>query len=65
MESVFSAVLVSVITSFLITVMLLRGYSNRLTEMLDSFFRNELQTLEEMRKLVLDTIDEIANKKIH
>lgn len=65
MESVFSAVLVSVITSFLITVMLLRGYSNRLTEMLDSFFRNELQALEEMRKLVLDTIDEIANKKIH
>ncbi|RSK06047.1 hypothetical protein D8787_04120 [Streptococcus mitis] len=65
MESVFSAVLVSVITSFLITVMLLRGYSNRLTEMLDSFFRNELQAREEMRKLVLDTIDEIANKKIH
>lgn len=45
--------------------MLLRGYSNRLTEMLDSFFRNELQAREEMRKLVLDTIDEIANKKIH
>ena len=65
MESVFSAVLVSVITSFLITVMLLRGYSNRLTEMLDSFFRNELQAREEMRKLVLDTIDEIVNKKIH
>lgn len=65
MESVFSAVLVSVITSFLITVMLLRGYSTRLTEMLDSFFRNELQAREEMRKLVLDTIDEIANKKIH
>lgn len=65
MESVFSAVLVSVITSFLITVMLLRGYSNRLTAMLDSFFRNELQAREEMRKLVLDTIDEIANKKIH
>ena len=65
MESVFSAVLVSVITSFLVTVMLLRGYSNRLTEMLDSFFCNELQAREEMRKLVLDTIDEIANKKIH
>ena len=62
MESVFSAVLVSVITSFLVTVMLLRGYSNRLTEMLDSFFSNELQAREEMRKLVLDTIDEIANK---
>ena len=65
MESVFSAVLVSVITSFLVTVMLLRGYSNRLTEMLDSFFRNELQAREEMRKLFLDTIDEIANKKTH
>lgn len=65
MESVFSAVLVSIITSFLVTVMLLRGYSNRLSEMLDSFFRNELQAREEMRKLVLDTIDEIANKKIH
>ena len=65
MESVFSAVLVSVITSFLVTVMLLRGYSNRLSEMLDSFFRNELQTREKMQKLVLDTIDEITNKKIH
>ena len=64
MESVFSAVLVSIITSFLVTVMLLRGYSNRLTEMLDSFFRNELQAREEMRKLFLDTIDEIANKKL-
>ena len=63
MESVFSAVLVSAITSFLVTVMLLRGYSNRLTEMLDSFFRNELQAREKMRKLVLDTIDEISNKK--
>jgi len=65
MDSVFSAILVSVITSFLVTAMLLRGYSNRLTEMLDSFFRNELQTREKMQKLVLDTIDEIANKKIH
>ena len=65
MESVFSAVLVSVITSFLVTVMLLRGYSNRLTEMLENFFDNELQTREKMQKLVLDTIDEIANKKIH
>lgn len=63
MESVFSAVLVSVITSFLVTVILLRGYSNRLTEMLDSFFRNELQIREKMQKLVLDTIDEITNKK--
>ncbi|WP_173212788.1 MULTISPECIES: hypothetical protein [unclassified Streptococcus] len=62
MESVFSAVLVSVITSFLVTVMLLRGYSNRLTEMLDSFFQNELQAREKMQKFVLDTINEIANK---
>lgn len=62
MESVFSAVLVSVITSFLVTVMLLRGYPNRLTEMLDSFFQNELQAREKMQKFVLDTIDEIANK---
>lgn len=65
MDSVFSAILVSVITSFLVTVMLLRGYSNRLTEMLENFFDNELQTREKMQKLVLDTIDEIANKKIH
>ena len=63
MDSVFSAILVSVITSFLVTVMLLRGYSNRLTEMLENFFDNELQTREKMQKLVLDTIDEIANKK--
>ena len=62
MESVFSAVLVSVITSFLVTVMLLRGYSNRLTEMLDSFFQNELKAREKIQKFVLDTIDEIANK---
>ena len=62
MESVFSAVLVSVITSFLVTVMLLRGYSNRLTEMLENFFDNELQAREKMQKFVLDTIDEIANK---
>jgi hypothetical protein len=40
----------------------LRGYSNRLTEMLDSFFQNELQAREKMQKFVLDTIDEIANK---
>ena len=50
MGSVFSAVLVSVITSFLVTVMLLRGYSNRLTEMLDSFFQNELQAREKKQK---------------
>lgn len=62
MESVFSVVLVSAITSFLVTVILLRAYSNRLTKMLDSFFRNELQAQEKMQKFVLDTIDEIANK---
>lgn len=62
MESVFSAVLVSVITSFLVTVILLRGYSNRLTEMLENFFDNELQARKEIRKLVLDTMDRIANK---
>ena len=63
MESVFSVVLVSVITSFLVTAMLLRGYSNRLTEMLENFFENELQAREKMQKLTLDIIDEIANKK--
>ena len=62
MDIVISAILVSVITSFLVTVMLLRGYSNRLTEMLDSFFQNELKAREKMQKFVLDTIDEIANK---
>ena len=62
MESVFSAVLVSIITSFLVTVMLLRGYSNRLSEMLDSFFRNELQARKEIQKLTLDTMDRISNK---
>ena len=65
MEVFLYVVIVSAITSFLVTVMLLRAYSDRLTEMLDSFFRNELQTREKMQKLVLDTIDEIANKKIH
>ena len=63
MESVFSAVLVSVITSFLVTAMLLRGYSNRLTEMLKTFFNEEWQARKELRKLVLDTMDRIANKK--
>ena len=63
MESVFSSVLVSVITSFLVTVMLLRGYSNRLTEMLETFFNEEWQVRKELRKLVLDTMDIIANKK--
>ena len=65
MESVFSAVLVSVITSFLVTVMLLRAYSNRLTKRLETLFDNEQQTMEEIQKLVLDTMDRIANKKIH
>lgn len=63
MESVFSVVLVSVITSFLVTAMLLRGYSNRLTEMLENFFDNELQVRKEIQKLTLDTMDRIANKK--
>ena len=62
MDSVLSAILVSVITSFLVTVMLLRGYSNRLTEMLETFFDNEWQAREAIRKLVLDTMDRIANK---
>ena len=65
MDSVFSAILVSIITSFLVTVMLLRGYSNRLSEMLDSFFNKERQTREEIRKLALDTMARVANKKIH
>lgn len=62
MDSVLSAVLVSVFTSFLVTVMLLRGYSNRLTEKLETFFNMERQAREEIRKLVLDTMDRIANK---
>lgn len=63
MDSVFSAILVSIITSFLVTVMLLRGYSNRLTKRLETLFDNEQQTMEEIQKLVLDTMDRIANKK--
>ena len=62
MESVFSAVLVSAITSFLVTVMLLRAYSNRLTERLDTFFNKEWQAREEIIKLALDTMARIANK---
>ena len=62
MESVFSAVLVSVITSFLVTVMLLRGYSGRLTERLNTFFNKEWQAREEMLKLALDIMARIANK---
>ncbi len=62
MESVFSVVLVSAITSFLVTIMLLRGYSGRLTERLDTFFNKEWQAREEMIKLALDTMARIANK---
>ena len=62
MDIVLSAILVSVITSFLVTVMLLRGYSNSLTEMLETFFDKEWQAREELQKLVLDTMDRIANK---
>ena len=58
----FFVVIVSAITSFLVTVMLLRGYSNRLTEMLENFFDNELQARKEVQKLTLDTMDRIANK---
>lgn len=63
MDSILSAILVSVFTSFLVTVMLLRGYSNRLTKRLETLFDNEQQTMEEIQKLVLDTMDRIANKK--
>lgn len=63
MEVFLYVVIVSAITSFLVTVMLLRGYSNRLTEMLDTFFNKERQTREEIRKLALDTMARIANKK--
>ena len=62
MDSVLSAILVSVITSFLVTVMLLRAYSGRLTERLDTFFNKEWQAREEMIKLALDTMARIANK---
>ncbi|WP_172934706.1 hypothetical protein [Streptococcus sp. 2106] len=65
MEVFLYVVIVSAITSFLVTVMLLRGYSNRLTEKLDTFFNKERQTREEIRKLALDTMARIANKKIH
>lgn len=63
MDSVLSAILVSVFTSFLVTVMLLRGYSNRLTERLDTFFNKEWQAREEILKLALDTMARIANEK--
>lgn len=50
MVDFLSVVIVSAITSFLVTVMLLRAYSDRLTEMLDTFFNKELEAREEMRK---------------
>lgn len=62
MDSVLLAILVSVFTSFLVTVMLLRAYSGRLTERLDTFFNKEWQAREEMIKLALDTMARIANK---
>lgn len=63
MDIVISAVLVSILTSFLVTVMLLRAYSNRLTERLNTFFNKEWQAREEIIKLALDTMARIANKK--
>ncbi|MDU2138632.1 MAG: hypothetical protein E7E71_02170 [Streptococcus mitis] len=63
MEVFLYVVIVSAITSFLVTVMLLRAYSNRLTKRLETLFDNEQQTMEEIQKLVLDTMDRIANKK--
>lgn len=63
MEVFLYVVIVSAITSFLVTVMLLRVYSDRLTEKLDTFFNKERQTREEIRKLALDTMARIANKK--
>ena len=62
MDSVLSVVLVSAITSFLVTVILLRAYSGRLTERLNTFFNEEWQAREEMIKLALDTMARIANK---
>lgn len=63
MEVFLYVVIVSAITSFLVTVMLLRAYSNRLAKRLETLFDNERQTMEEIQKLVLDTMDRIANKK--
>lgn len=63
MDSVLSAVLASVITSFLVTVMLLRVYSGRLTERLNTFFNKEWQAREEIQKLALDTMARILNNK--
>ena len=63
MNSMLLVVIVSAITSFLVTVMLLRAYSNRLTKMLDIFFNKEWQAREEIQKLVLDTMARILNNK--
>ena len=50
MNSILLVVIVSAITSFLVTVILLRAYSNRLTKMLDIFFNKEWQAREEIQK---------------
>ena len=63
MNSILLVVIVSAITSFLVTVILLRAYSNRLTKMLDIFFNKEWQAREEIRKLALDTMARILNNK--
>ena len=62
MDIVLLVVLVSILTSFLVTVMLLRAYSNRLTERLNTFFNKEWQAREEIIKLALDAMARIANK---
>lgn len=62
MAIVLLVVLVSILTSFLVTVMLLRAYSNRLTERLNTFFNKEWQAREEIIKLALDAMARIANK---
>ena len=62
MEVFFFVVIVSAITSFLVTVMLLRAYSDRLTEKLDIFFNKEWQAREEIQKLALDIMARVANK---
>lgn len=62
MEVFFFVIIVSAITSFLVTVMLLRAYSDRLTERLDIIFNKEWQAREEIQKLALDTMARVANK---
>ena len=63
MNSMLLVVIVSAITSFLVTVILLRAYSNRLTKRLDIFFNKEWQAREEIQKLALDTMARILNNK--